>query len=71
MGMVQQLLTGRTRLPGFTEEWGSVRLETALELEAGVSVNSVVGPRSARRAQDFMRFQRDLLSVRAKNHCTK
>lgn len=44
MGMVQQLLTGRTRLPGFTEEWGSVRLETALELEAGVSVNSVSGP---------------------------
>lgn len=25
-GMMQQLLTGRTRLPGFTEEWSEIRL---------------------------------------------
>ncbi len=43
-GMMQQLLTGRTRLPGFSETWDSGRLGAVLgTIQAGVSVNSVSG----------------------------
>jgi type I restriction enzyme S subunit len=39
---MQQLLTGRTRLAGFHEEWGSGNLASVIgALDAGVSVNSV------------------------------
>ncbi|MGD0567071.1 MAG: restriction endonuclease subunit S [Candidatus Sulfotelmatobacter sp.] len=39
---MQQLLTGRTRLPGFHGEWQVRRLGSEIaDLEAGVSVNSV------------------------------
>lgn len=37
-GMMQQLLTGRTRLPGFTEEWAPVRLR-----DAGATYGGLVG----------------------------
>ena len=41
---VQQLLTGRRRLPGFTEPWRERTLQSAVaRLEAGVSVRSVEG----------------------------
>ncbi|MFF2316952.1 hypothetical protein ACFVTE_11840 [Arthrobacter sp. NPDC058097] len=37
-GMMQELLTGRTRLPGFTEEWGAVRLR-----DVGSTYGGLVG----------------------------
>jgi type I restriction enzyme, S subunit len=41
---MQQLLTGQTRLPGFKGEWRRLPLGTVVaDLEAGVSVNSVLG----------------------------
>ena len=41
---MQQLLTGQTRLPGFQGAWQSRPLASVVaDLEAGVSVNSVVG----------------------------
>lgn len=41
---MQQLLTGRRRLPGFTEPWRERTLQSAVaRLEAGVSVRSVEG----------------------------
>lgn len=44
-GMMQQLLTGRTRFPGYSTKWASLSLGAALEkLEAGVSVNSISDP---------------------------
>jgi type I restriction enzyme, S subunit len=44
-GMMQQLLTGRTRLPGYHAEWISRPLESVIgRLQAGVSVNSVSDP---------------------------
>jgi type I restriction enzyme S subunit len=44
-GMMQQLLTGRTRLPGYRGNWAWQRLASVLDkLEAGVSVNSISGP---------------------------
>ncbi|MFV8754116.1 restriction endonuclease subunit S [Nannocystaceae bacterium ST9] len=40
----QQLLTGETRLPGFSGKWREGRMADVIEaLEAGVSVNSVEG----------------------------
>jgi type I restriction enzyme, S subunit len=42
-GMMQQLLTGHVRLPGFSGDWVSTRLGRLIgTLEAGVSVNSTV-----------------------------
>jgi type I restriction enzyme S subunit len=44
-GMVHQLLTGRTRLPGFRSDWIPQQLGSVLDrLQAGVSVNSVPDP---------------------------
>jgi type I restriction enzyme, S subunit len=44
-GMMQQLLTGRTRLPGHGGDWVMQPLRSVLgKLEAGVSVNSVSEP---------------------------
>ena len=44
-GMMQQLLAGKTRLPGFTSDWIPQRMESVLDkLQAGVSVNSVSAP---------------------------
>jgi type I restriction enzyme, S subunit len=44
-GMMQQLLTGRTRLPGYRAAWVSQQLGSMLDsLRAGVSVNSVSDP---------------------------
>ena len=41
---MQRLLTGKTRLPGFQGEWKRLPLGTVVaDLEAGVSVNSVMG----------------------------
>ncbi|MCB1933348.1 MAG: restriction endonuclease subunit S [Candidatus Accumulibacter sp.] len=41
---MQQLLTGQTRLPGFQGEWDSLPLASVVvDLDAGVSVNSVAG----------------------------
>ena len=37
-GLMQQLLTGRTRLPGFTDEWSPVRLR-----DAGGTYGGLVG----------------------------
>jgi type I restriction enzyme S subunit len=44
-GMMQQLLTGRIRLPGFSATWDETGLGDVIgTLEAGVSVNSVSSP---------------------------
>ena len=44
-GLAQQLLTGRTRLPGHSTDWSLQELGSVLDkLEAGVSVNSVADP---------------------------
>lgn len=44
-GIMQQLLTGRTRLLGYHDNWIPQRLESMFgELRAGVSVNSVSDP---------------------------
>jgi type I restriction enzyme S subunit len=44
-GMMQQLLVGRTRLPGFRSDWIPQQLGSVLDkLQAGVSVNSVPDP---------------------------
>lgn len=40
-GMIQQLLTGRTRLPGFTHEWESKRLGDVLRIRHGRNQKSV------------------------------
>jgi type I restriction enzyme, S subunit len=43
LGMMQQLLTGHVRLPGFSGDWVLTRLGRLIgTLEAGVSVNSTV-----------------------------
>lgn len=43
-GMMQELLTGRTRLPGFTEPWTPRKVADLIDgLQAGVSVRSVSG----------------------------
>ena len=44
-GVMQQLLTGRTRLPGHSTDWSPRALGSVLgKLEAGVSVTSVTDP---------------------------
>jgi type I restriction enzyme S subunit len=43
-GMMQQLLTGRTRLPGFTEPWREVRLGDVLAVRHGRSQKAVESP---------------------------
>jgi type I restriction enzyme S subunit len=44
-GMMQQLITGNTRLQGYGGVWTNLRLTSLIgKLEAGVSVNSVSGP---------------------------
>ncbi|WP_433703657.1 restriction endonuclease subunit S [Prescottella equi] len=43
-GMMQQLLTGRTRLPGFTDEWTDRRLGDVLTVRHGRNQRSVESP---------------------------
>ncbi|MCE0508974.1 restriction endonuclease subunit S [Microbacterium sp. KKR3/1] len=40
-GMMQELLTGRTRLPGFTGDWSTARLGSALKVRNGRSQRDV------------------------------
>ena len=48
---MQQLLTGRTRLPGFAEPWATRKLGDCLEpVQSGVSVRSVGGSDGERQA---------------------
>lgn len=53
-GMMQQLLTGNTRLPGFTREWEEVRLGEVLRFQVGFPFGSFAfsdqphGPRLVR-----------------------
>ena len=61
-GMMQELLSGRTRLPGFTGEWTTTRLSRVLRFQPGFPFSSQyftekpVGPRLVRnrdlRAED-------------------
>jgi type I restriction enzyme S subunit len=39
-GMMQQLLSGRTRLPGFSEPWRTVRLDSGLSFQVGFPFRS-------------------------------
>ncbi|WP_309672753.1 hypothetical protein [Gemmatimonas sp.] len=49
---MQQLLTGQTRLPGFHEEWELRPLASVVaDLDAGVSVNSIVGGANSRSGE--------------------
>jgi type I restriction enzyme S subunit len=43
-GVMQQLLTGRTRLPGFTESWRDARLGDVLTVRHGKSQKAVESP---------------------------
>lgn len=43
-GLMQELLTGRTRLPGFNEEWGNARLGSALKVRNGRSQRDIEVP---------------------------
>ncbi len=53
-GMMQQLLTGRTRLPGFDDEWSDTKLGQVLRFQVGFPFSSrffsstPVGPRLVR-----------------------
>ena len=56
-GVMQQLLTGRMRLPGYRADWIPQQLASVLDkLEAGVSVNSVADPGSRSVLKTVMCF---------------
>ena len=67
--LMQQLLTGKKRLPGFSDEWKEVKLGDIGEISsAGVDKNIVEGEKPIRLLNFLDVYRRDFLYSHEQNH---
>ena len=67
--LMQQLLTGKKRLPGFSDEWKEVKLGDIGEISsAGVDKNIVEGEKPIRLLNFLDVYRRDFLYSNEQNH---